>query len=191
MERNRWKASCRGLRSSDSLKLVLTPVCSRLLHSCRWSLQKANTQSTGSEAQGEALAVRRTIWISYCGPLCQEDLSAWLEIADYSFKKAFKLIYFCSYPNQRIMQCSYLFANCSGQSYLQPLRSENEALVTVQTNHKNLINALIYSQPLTWSPACLSSCWPNDGMLTVTQQSPRSGEECWVHAGCLVSPCGY
>lgn len=89
-------------------------------------------------------------------------------------QKAFKLIYFCSSPNQRIMQCSYLFADCSGQSYLQPLRSENKTLMILQTNHKNLlINALNYCQPLPRSPACWSSCWPKDAMGTVTQHSPQ------------------
>lgn len=40
------KKSCRRLRSSDSLKQVLIPICSHFLHSCRGSLQKANNQST-------------------------------------------------------------------------------------------------------------------------------------------------
>lgn len=84
--------------------------------------------------------------------------------------KAFKLIYFCLYPNWRIKQCSYLFSCCSGhrQSYPKPLRSENSALLTSQTNHKNLINALSYFQPLTWNPAHSSSCWSTYEMQTCT-----------------------
>lgn len=146
----------------------------------------------GPGAQGAALAVRWTVRVSCHGPSRQEDLSPRLDVADYSSKKAFKFIYFCSYPNQSIKQRSYLFACCSGhqQSYLHPLRSENEALATSQINHKNLlINALNYFQPLTWNPPARAPAL-NYEIQTVTHQWLSGWGEQWVHVGCLVGQCG-
>lgn len=118
---------------------------SHLFHSCNWRTQKANTQV--QELQGWLWQLRWTV-LSFLSQSITSGVPVYMAPSGWLFLlKAFKLIYFCSYPNLRIKQCSYLFACCSGhqQSYQQPPRAEKETLVTTQINHKNLlINALNY-----------------------------------------------
>lgn len=52
MGRNRWKTSCRELRSSDSLNLVLTPVCSHFFTAAGEACRKQTHRVQGQEHKG-------------------------------------------------------------------------------------------------------------------------------------------